>query len=163
MSQTFEYPNLLTGSRSGIGWTYDSGSFYKPLLNHDLHNSTKNENYIQSPLFILKHGITYAFSALTANTANCMSAEIWILYEKVGVDGWIGGVIRSVGKGPGGGWVTHTFSLPSTSPEGHYYLRFDNNGSTDGKDALIWFNSPMLCIAEEPHAWAPAEGEVWPE
>ena len=22
---------------------------------------------------------------------------------------------------------------------------------------------PMACVADEPHAWAPAEGEVWPE
>lgn len=22
---------------------------------------------------------------------------------------------------------------------------------------------PMVCVADEPHAWAPAEGEVWPE
>lgn len=21
---------------------------------------------------------------------------------------------------------------------------------------------PMVCVADEPHAWAPAEGEVWP-
>ncbi len=43
-----------------------------------------------------------------------------------------------------------------------FHLRFDNNGSTDGKSCLIWFRDIMLTEGTEPHAWAPAEGEVWP-
>ena len=161
MSQTFEYPNLLIGSRSGVGWTYDHGSF-DAYNHHCLFNDSKNENYMCSPLYPLKHGITYAFSAFSANTENFMGSDIYVLYAggySIG-DGWIAGHMGFM-KGPGG-WVTYTYSLPSTSPEGNYYLRFDNNGSTDGKTSLIWLENPMLCIASEPHAWAPAEGEVWP-
>ena len=168
MSQTFEYPNLLTGSRSGAGWSYDNGGMRYEALGrgfenkqHALLNSTKNENYIRSPYVLLKHGIAYAFSVYTANESNCAGSDIYVLYNQI-TDGWIAGEIIHCEKGRVGGEVTFMFTIPDTSPEGNYYIRFDNNGSTDGKDALIWFGSPMLCIASEPHAWAPAEGEVWP-
>lgn len=163
MSQTFEYPNLLKGSRSGAGWIYDKGIFFDKLrLNHCLYNNTKKENFLYSGIFHLVHGVDYTLSVLTANTANCMGSEIHILStEIIGKDGWIAFESKDIAKGPGG-WVIETFSLPAKSPEGNYQIRFDNDGSKDGEDALIWFNSPMLCIASEPHAWAPAEGEVWP-
>ena len=165
MSQTFEYPNLLTGSRSGAGWLYDNGGMRleRSDLNHKQHallNSKKHENFIRSPLVSLKHGIVYEFSVYTANGSNCAGSDIFVLYEKT-VDGWIAKQIANCAKGLGGGWITFALTIPDASPEGNYYIRFDNNGSTDGKDALIWFDSPMLCIASEPHAWAPAEGEVW--
>ncbi len=158
MTQTFKYPNLLTGSRSGAGWTYPNGGI-DVIHRHVLYNNTNKENYIYSPLVSLKHGITYAFSAYSANTENCAGIDMFVLYEKI-VDGWIAVTNTHCAKGPGGGWVICIFSLPTASPEGNYQIRFDNNGSTDGKNAIIWFDSPMLCIASEPHAWAPAEGEV---
>lgn len=158
MTQTFEYPNLLTGSRSGVGWAYWNGHM-DDNQHHLLYNSTNIENYIFSPLIVLKHGITYEFSVYTANTENCAGSKIFVLYEKV-VDGWIAKSAYRIEKGPRGGWVTFTFTIPDASPEGNYYIRFDNNGSTDGKDALVWFADPMLCVASEPHAWAPAEGET---
>lgn len=63
---------------------------------------------------------------------------------------------------PGGGYFEDTFELPSTSPKGKYTMRFDNNGTTDSKQSLVWFRDIMLCESDVPRAWAPAEGEVWP-
>ena len=102
MSQTFEYPNLLIGSRSGVGWTYDHGSF-DAYNHHCLFNDSKNENYMCSPLFPLKHGITYAFSAFSANTENFMGSDIYVLYAggySIGYE-WIAGHMGFM-KGPGG-------------------------------------------------------------
>lgn len=60
-----------------------------------------------------------------------------------------------------GGWLSWDFSLPEASrEEWEYYLRFDNNVSTDGKQSLIWFANVMLTEGTEPAAWAPAEGET---
>lgn len=106
MSQTFEYPNLLTGSRSGAGWLYDNGGMRleRSDLNHKQHallNSTKYENFIRSPFVSLKHGIVYEFSVYTANGSNCAGSDIFVLYEKT-VDGWIARSITKCAKGPGG-------------------------------------------------------------
>lgn len=55
------------------------------------------------------------------------------------------------------------FSLPEASSEDwEYYVRFDNNASTDGKESTLYIADPMLCEGTEPHAWAPAEGESLP-
>lgn len=63
-----------------------------------------------------------------------------------------------------GAWLNWTFRLKANARDGvPFRIRFDNNGSTDGKNALIWFRDIMLTEGTEPHAWAPAEGEVWPE
>lgn len=109
MSQTFEYPNLLTGSRSGAGWSYDNGGMRYEALErgfenkqHALLNSTKNENFIRSPYVLLKHGIAYAFSVYTANGSNCAGSDIFVLYNQV-TDGWIAGGIKHCEKGPVGG------------------------------------------------------------
>lgn len=159
MSQTFEYPNLIKGSRSGVGWKYWNGNI-DGNQRHFLDNNTNKENFILSPMIFLKHGITYAFSVYTANTENCAGSDIYFLNEKGGT-GWIAAKVEGSAKGPGG-WITLVFALPEASPEVGYFIRFDNNGSTDGQKATVWFDSPMLCVASEPHAWAPAEGEVWP-
>lgn len=64
----------------------------------------------------------------------------------------------------GGGWLDATFRLDARALDGvPFRLRFDNNGSTDGENCLIWFRDIMLTEGTEPHAWAPADGEVWPE
>ena len=115
MSQTFEYPNLLTGSRSGAGWLYDNGGMRleRSDLNHKQHallNSKKHENFIRSPLVSLKHGIVYEFSVYTANGSNCAGSDIFVLYEKT-VDGWIARSITKCAKGPGGdGSLLHSQS-----------------------------------------------------
>lgn len=101
MTQTFKYPNLLTGSRSGAGWTYPNGGI-DVIHRHVLYNNTNKENYIYSPLVSLKHGITYAFSAYSANTENCAGIDMFVLYEKI-VDGWIAVTNTHCAKGPGGG------------------------------------------------------------
>lgn len=100
MAQTFEYPNLLTGSRSGAGWTHQNG-YIDERHHHYLSNNTNKENFIMSPLIPLKHGITYALSVYTANTENCAGSDIFVLYEKV-VTGWIAEGVGKCEKGPRG-------------------------------------------------------------
>lgn len=61
------------------------------------------------------------------------------------------------------GYVSRTFRFSYTPNENtKYSLRFDNNGSTDGKDSVLRIRDVMLTEGTEPHAWAPAAGEVWP-
>lgn len=63
----------------------------------------------------------------------------------------------------GGAWLDATFRLDANARDGvPFQLRFDNNGTTDSKQSLVWFRDIMLCESDVPHAWAPAEGEVWP-
>lgn len=167
MEQASGYPNLLMGTRSGDGWARagaeDSG--YNPDTGITLYNSTSSENFLFSPKVVLHKGIDYTLHLYAANTENMSSTEAWVLDIDGGSDSyqWIGAHVPLKTPGPGGGWLDATFRLDAQARDGvPFCIRLDNNGSTDGKKCLIWFHDIMLTEGTEPHAWAPAEGEVWP-
>lgn len=165
MAQTFTYPNLLSGTRTGKGWTRvgSTGSFVDGHI--EVVNSRTSEGFLFSPYAELRHGPVYQISAFTANTSNCKGSQVYVLYEDDRADGYIAKGFYDVMRGPGGGWFHGSFSIPESSPEGRYRIRFDNDGTSDGQPSYpsyLWFRDIMLCEAAEPHAWAPAEGEVWP-
>lgn len=165
----YEYPNLLSGTRSGKGWTRigsgaDGG--YDPSTGITLYNSKTTEDLLYSPQVVLHKGIDYTLHCFAASTANMSSTELWVLDGMTASDSynWIGAYHALKTPGPGGAWLDATFRLNAQARDGvPFKLRFDNNGSTDGKNCLIWFRDIMLTEGTEPHAWAPAEGEVWPE
>lgn len=156
----FAYPNLLSGTRTGKGWTRvgGTGSYGEGI---ELRNSASHECYLHSTNVTLKHGVKYSISFDTANTANTAGVDMYVLYDDSTASGWIARERAAIQKGPGGGRFTDTFELPSTSPEGVYNLRFDNNGTTDGKTSLVWFRDIMLCESDVPRAWAPGPDDDW--
>lgn len=143
MTQTFEYPNLLTGSRSGVGWTYWNGHM-DDNQHHLLYNSTNKENFIYSPMTILKHGITYAFSVYTANTENCAGLDIFVLYEKT-VTGWIAKHVTGTAKGPGGGGSLLRSRSPMPLRKGT--TTSDSTTTVQQTGRMRSSGSPTLCFA----------------
>ena len=172
MEQTYQYPNMLSGTRSGEGWKYGgpagSGAVsYNKADNYlALRGTSKSEFYLNSPIVVLHKNTDYTLHCFAANTANMSGTEVWVLDTGGGSDSyqWIGAYVNLKTPGPVGAWLDATFRLNPKSRDGvPFRIRFDNNGSTDGQDCLIWFRDIMLTEGTEPHAWAPAEGEVWPE
>ena len=171
MAQTFQYPNLLSGTRSGEGWLYSGpagGTFYYNETTQALvlQGIPTTEFFMFSPPVILHRGIDYTLHCFAASTANMSSTELWVLDGTGASDSynWIGAHPALKTPGPGGAWLDATFRLDAQARDGvPFRLRFDNNGSTDGESCLIWFRDVMLTEGTEPRAWAPAEGEVWPE
>lgn len=167
--QTFQYPNLLTGTRSGKGWTRSgSGASggYNPDTGIALHNTQSSENFLKSPSVVLHKNTDYTLHCFAANTSNMSGTDVWVLDIAGGSSSYqqIGAYLLDKNPGPRGTWLDWTFRLnPNSRDGGSFRLRFDNNGSTDGQNCLIWFRDIMLTEGTEPHAWAPAEGEVWPE
>lgn len=168
MEQTYQYPNLLSGTRSGKGWTrIGSGAYggYNPNTGIVLYNSKTTEVFLFSPPVVLHKGTDYTLHCFAASTANMSSTELWVLNVGGPSDNynWIGAHPALRTPGPGGTWLDATFRLNAQARDGvPFQLRFDNNGSTDGKNCIIWFRNIMLTEGTKPHAWAPAEGEVWP-
>lgn len=169
--QTFEYPNLLSGTRSGKGWTYKGPAggtvtYSETVKALALQGTSKNEFSMLSPPVVLHKNTDYTLHCLAANTANMSSTELFVLDVDGSSDSyqWIGAHLDGKNPGPGGAWLDWTFRLHARARDGGtFQVRFDNNGSTDGENALIWFRDIMLVEGTEPRAWAPAEGEVWPE
>lgn len=167
----YEYPNLLSGTRSGKGWkredpagvgavTYDKTNNYLAL-----HGTSKSEFFLKSPPVVLHKDTDYTLHCFAANTTNMSGTELFVLDIAGGSSSyqWIGAYAALKTPGPGA-WLDWTFRLDANARDGvPFQVRFDNNGSTNGQNCLIWFRDIMLTEGTEPHAWAPAEGEVWPE
>lgn len=161
MEQTFEYPNLVAGTRSGQGWLGgDAGGGYDPDKGIALYNSKTTEVSLYSPTLVMHTGTDYTLHCFAASTANMSSTEFFVLCMD---GGQVGAHVAFKNPGPEGAWLDATFRIYDVMPDGGTFkLRFDNNGSTDGQRCSIWFRDVMLVEGTEPHAWAPAEGEVWP-
>lgn len=168
--QTFEYPNLLSGTRDGTGWVsgghspHDFG-YSKSIGALYVQGRATEEFFLYSPPVVLHKGTDYTLHCLAANTSNMRGMDIWVLdtHGYTSSYQWIGAYLRGKKPGPGGAWLDWTFRLDARARDGaQFWIRFDNNGSTDGENCLIWFRDIMLTEGTEPHAWAPAEGEVWP-
>lgn len=159
----FAYPNLLSGTRTGKGWTRTGGTGgYGAGI--ELYNSKSGECYLYSTDVVLHTGRTYTLSFFAASTANMRSSDLYVLDNGGSVDGhpWIGAVKESVNPPAGGVWTTWTFSLDPNARDGvAFNVRFDNNGTTDGSTSLVWFRDIMLCESDVPRAWAPGPDDDW--
>lgn len=174
MGQSFQYPNLLAGTRAAGGLaTVAHGDNLIPRVAlasapggwaYALSNATNTERFaIARETFRLRHGVSYSLSLWAAATGNMGSMDIFVLAYGTSDDGWIAASRLGIAPASGGGWLSWGFQLPEASREDwDYYLRFDNNCSTDGKESTLWLADPMLNGDGVPHAWAPAAGGVWP-
>lgn len=109
MEQTFEYPNLLSGTRSGAGWHYNSpegeaANYVKENNWLSLEGTSKTEFFLWSPSVVLHKGIDYTLHCLAANTANMSGTELWVLDGTNASDSynWIGAHPALKTPGPGG-------------------------------------------------------------
>lgn len=117
MGQTFQYPNLLTGTRSGEGWngavTYDKKNNYLAL-----QGTSKSEFFMYSPPVVLHKNTDYTLHCFATNTTNMRDMDIWVLDTDGGSDSyqWIGA--RLVGKNPGPGGCGSTGRFASMPARG---------------------------------------------
>lgn len=167
MEQTFEYPNLFSGTRTGKGWTNTGGTVgYNQGTGIELHNSMSSECFIWSPEIVLHTGRKYSLSFYAASTANMSGCDIFVLDDGGFSNDYqcIAASKQNFNPPYGGAWYAWTFSIDPRARDGAtFHVRFDNNGTTDGNPSLVWFRDIMLCESDVPRAWAPAAGEVWPE
>jgi len=110
MEQTYQYPNLLSGTRSGKGWTYSGpagGSIYYSKMNNHLvlQGTSRTEFFMFSPNVVLHKNTDYTLHCFAANTANMSGTELWVLDVDGASDSykWIGAHQALKTPGPGGG------------------------------------------------------------
>lgn len=120
MAQIFQYPNLLSGTRSGEGWKIAGGkpvtpdkSAYKwgPVL--PCYNSAATETYLWSPPVTLHRDTGYVLSFLAAGTDNLKGVDVHVLDVDASYVGWVGAEMYIEKPGGGGSLV-----LPAVSPLG---------------------------------------------
>lgn len=115
MAQTFQYPNLLSGTRSGSGWGISvPGCADRPVIANrkaykwapvlDLQNSTSVENLLLSPPVTLHKDVDYTLSFVAAGTKNLAGLDVHVLDVDRSYDGWyVAGMYKQRPDGGGAG------------------------------------------------------------
>lgn len=110
--------------------------------------SAKTELTSDSNWFPVKAGQQYTLYFNGFMSINVSSYDVWLLGKAADKDGgWtnsfnvIGGERLSPSKNC---IITRTFTVPNDWNNFVAYLRFDNNGSTDGQDSVFFFNEISL-------------------
>ncbi|WP_304961389.1 interleukin-like EMT inducer domain-containing protein [uncultured Duncaniella sp.] len=140
--------NLVTGSRSGIGWSgytrLNDGVFEKD-------NSSTTENYIFAPDITVEAGKKYTLSFQAKATANLRNADLFL----IGVPGFIQNSFSPTTQ-----W--QSFSFVNTSPQSRSGApRFDNNASTDGATATLYIRDLKIEEGENSNpVWTPNSTEM---
>ncbi|WP_302574997.1 interleukin-like EMT inducer domain-containing protein [uncultured Duncaniella sp.] len=140
--------NLVTGSRSGIGWSgytrLNDGVFEKD-------NSSTTENYIFAPDITVEAGKKYTLSFQAKATANLRSADLFL----IGVPGFTQNSFSPTTQ-----W--RSFSFVNTSPQSRSGApRFDNNASTDGATATLYIRDLKIEEGENSNpVWTPNSAEM---
>ena len=152
--QTFEYPNLVSGTDGGAGFS-DNASFDGRTVTNQ--NSTNVESFIYFPAIALTTGESYtlSFDFCKDSITSDEMIDVFMLDRK----------LTDAEKLRYSMLVTtewhhyeHTF-IPSDGGDWSYTrFRIDNN--TTG---TLYVRDIMLAAGGIARAWAPAAGEVWPE
>ncbi|MDE7040715.1 MAG: pyocin knob domain-containing protein [Limosilactobacillus sp.] len=117
-------------------------------LMFNLHTASKNELISGSNWFLIEAGKQYVLTFKGFMSANVSSYDVWLLGKKAGTVGdytdtysIISGERLSAAHTDS---VSKIFTIPSFWDNYEAYIRFDNNGSTDGQDSVFFFNEVSL-------------------
>lgn len=143
----FAYPNLLSGTRTGNGWTRINGKGGRGA-GLELYNSKSSECWLYSTDVVLHTGRTYTLGFYAASTPNMSGCDIFVLDKGGSVDGhpWIGAAKYAV-KPPGGGHGPHGHS-PSTRVRGTArHSRCASTTTARRTAKRLWSGSATSCSA----------------
>lgn len=175
MAQTFEWPNLLDVSAGHLYLSTSNLGYVQPTICHD---DVVGDFYRMTPEKDITGWGAYVNIGSIAAAGNVPEGTRMAisLFTRVHGEPFHGWPLIRLGSGTddlikdfayshedvGGGWsmCTTTGTRNDVAYKGQvFYLGispFPKAGAT------IDVAQPMVCVADEPHAWAPAEGEVWP-
>lgn len=156
-SNTTPWPNTLCQNHD----FYFNGT--KKMFN--LHTASKNELVADNVKWIpIEAGQQYTLSFKGFMSWNVSSYDVWLLGRKVGINGaWTNSFPIISGQRLSNSHcetITKTFTAPSDWNNFEAYLRFDNNGSSDGNDSVFFFNEVKLEKGNKATSYSPAPGDI---
>ena len=156
-SNTTPWPNTLCQNHD----FYFNGT--KKMFN--LHTSSTNELISDCVnWFPIEAGQQYTLSFKGFMSWNVSSYDVWLLGRKVGTNGGWTNSFPIIGEQRLSNahceTITKTFTAPSDWNNFEAYLRFDNNGSSDGNDSVFFFNEVKLEKGNKATSYSPAPGDT---
>ena len=167
--------NLVIGNRNLVrnsGFPKNTDYWYNGLTvaKHDFYysntkplfcvstNSSNKEKIVTSIRFMLKRNTDYVVSFKGFASVNVSSYDVFILARKYGETNDYSTVMHLVdAKRLAADRVQYVKDLVFNSGENdEAYIRFDNNGSSDGKNAWLFFTEVKVEEGNKSTAWTPA-------
>lgn len=123
-----------------------------------IKNNTTEESFGKSAYFPLKRNTDYVVSFKGFASVNTSSYDIFILARKYGENNDYSSIKHLVDlKRLSGGSVQYVKDLVFNSGENdEAYFRIDNNGSSDGKEAYLFFTEVKVEEGNKSTAWTAA-------
>ncbi|CYZ85797.1 phage tail spike protein [Streptococcus suis] len=126
-----------------------------------LETNQAGEITSRSNRFEVKRNTEYSLSFYAFSASRVSSSDVWFLGRKSGETAdWTTNnlIINSRRFSPSHAeYVTVTFN---SGENDNGYLRFDNNGSTDGNMAVMFFGEVMLVEGNAPQKWSASYDEI---
>jgi hypothetical protein len=142
---------------------FENHSFYYNGTKRMFNLDNKNNNELTSASknwFQVEAGKEYTLSFKGFMSSNVSSYDVWLLGKKAGADGsWTNSYPVIIGQRLSPAHcdsVVKTFRVPSDWNNFEAYLRFDNNGSSDGNDSVFFFNEVKLEKGNKATSYSPA-------
>lgn len=154
--QTFEYPNLVSGSADGTGWV---GYGNVTVQTGDAISVTTSDNgddinaILTSPLSVTS-GTPYTLTAEVKATPNFSGTATGMVSLTKGIL-----AARGLGFDIPTEWAHISVTLTPSGTASDAMVAF-LAGSRDGSPASLYVRNLMLVEGSAPAAWAPAEGET---
>lgn len=128
-------------------------------------NASKDELTSGCPeWFPVQAGKQYTLSFQGFMSENVSSYDVWLLGKKAGADGgWTNSYPVIIGQRLSPAHcdsVVKTFRVPSDWENFEAYIRFDNNGSTDGKNSVFFFNEISLKEGNLDTGYSPSPADT---
>lgn len=127
-------------------------------------NATSGETFIMSNRMYNEQisGKTITLSFLAACTPNMRSFEVYILSKKTDSDkDWDYAPVKQFVLNEKLTKYTWTYTMPSDIES--FYIRFDNNSSTDGQNATLYITDVKFEIGNKATDWTPAPEDITSE
>lgn len=176
MEQTFEYPNLAggTGGKNGILLAGNGIDAIHPTIGTDAVVG----RYFRFTFPADVSGWSYILASLSKGFGDVTDGTRLALscFLRLNGEPFIGAILlqNNDGTNPvakdygssyqdvGGGWrhVASTCIRNATAFKSQIFYVWT---AEQKAGTTIDIAQPMACVADEPRAWAPASGEVWPE
>ena len=123
-----------------------------------LQTASANEITSGSNWFKLKPSTQYTLSFQGFQSWNTSSYDVWLLLRHSGENGSWSAAYQIINGQRLSNAQCQKIVKTFTSPEGYdeAYIRFDNNGSSDGKNAVFFFNEIKLEEGTIATDWSPA-------
>lgn len=147
-------------------WNYLDGviDYQNKKCAYQTMNTTSGETFIASTRMYNEQisGKTITLSFLAACTPNMRSFEVYILSKKTdSVKDWDYAPVKQFVLNEKLTKYTWTYVMPSDIES--FYIRFDNNSSTDGQNATLYITDVKFEIGNKATDWTPAPEDITSE